>query len=299
MVLPLSLKLFFIKKKIYVLTRLIRANLISVMLEEPAALLEENTTLKGQVRELEGENANLRLKVRALELAQARAGKPDDDRQCHLDISHTESVRVESDDAGTDPEAEAAPEPTIPSSTTKRGRKLRVGPEAKFENLPVSEEVILIPEEVKADPQAWIEIPGEITYEVLVHPTRLSRRKIDRTQTHSFQLSFLFVATALPPFSLFTVELSNHFVDSALAFHTHKASTLSVFESPHKTNVYLAMSLRCLLTTFNCACVRPASTRASFYHPHSECRPAKRSNQHRLPTFVLPSFFFFFEARFF
>jgi len=180
MVLPLSLKLFFIKKKIYVLTRLIRANLISVMLEEPAALLEENTTLKGQVRELEGENANLRLKVRALELAQARAGKPDDDRQCHLDISHTESVRVESDDAGTDPEAEAAPEPTIPSSTTKRGRKLRVGPEAKFENLPVSEEVILIPEEVKADPQAWIEIPGEITYEVLVHPTRLSRRKIDR-----------------------------------------------------------------------------------------------------------------------
>lgn len=155
-----------------------------VMPIAPTKLREENTALKGQVRELEsavgeleGENANLRLKVRALELAQARAGKPDDDKQCHLDISHTESVAIEPD--GVE-EAAPEPEPKIPSSTTKRGRKLRVSPAAKFENLPVTEEVILIPEEVKADPEAWTEIPGEITYEVLVHPTRLTRRKTDR-----------------------------------------------------------------------------------------------------------------------
>jgi hypothetical protein len=148
------------------------------MTDEPSALLEENTSLKGQVRELESENANLRLKVRALELAQARASKPDDDKQCHLDISHTESVSVEEDEAA--PDAKSEPDPVIPTSTTKRARKLRVSPEVKFENLPITEEVILIPEEVKADPQAWIEIPGEITYEVLVQPTRLTRRKIDR-----------------------------------------------------------------------------------------------------------------------
>ncbi|TVM04554.1 MAG: hypothetical protein FMJ08_12105, partial [Halomonas sp.] len=153
----------------------------------PTKLREENTVLKGQVRnlevevgELEVENANLRLKVRMLELAQARAIKLDDDKQCHLDINHTESVSVEADGAQTEPTPEDAPEPTIPSSTTKRGRKLRVSPGAKFENLPVTEEVILIPEEVKADPQAWTEIPGEITYEVLVQPTRLTRRKTDR-----------------------------------------------------------------------------------------------------------------------
>src|SRR6056297_514277 len=112
------------------------------MLKKPEALQKENTVLKGQVRELECEVTNLRLKVRALELAQARAGRPDDDRQCHLDISHTKSVRLEADDTAATAETEAEPEPKIPSSTTKRGRKLRVAPEAKFENLPVTEEVI-------------------------------------------------------------------------------------------------------------------------------------------------------------
>lgn len=148
----------------------------------PEKLLDENTTLKGQVRELEGkvtslgnENANLRLKVRALELAQARAVKPDDEKQCYLEISHTESVKVEEDQE----EEEGAREPKIPSSTTKRGRKRRITPAEKFENLPITEELILVPEEVKADPDAWTEIAGETTFEVLVHPTRLSRRKIN------------------------------------------------------------------------------------------------------------------------
>jgi len=149
--------------------------LMDVMSAAAETLRRENLSLKGKVGELERENANLQLKIRALELAQARATKPDDDRQCHLEIRHTESVRAEPEECG-----EPAPEPKIPSSTTKRARKLRVPPEAKFENLPVTEEVILIPEEVKADPQAWEEIAGEISYEVLVQPTRLTRRKIDR-----------------------------------------------------------------------------------------------------------------------
>jgi len=133
--------------------------IMRVMPIAPKKLREENTALKGQVRELEVENANLRLKVLMLELAQARPIKPDDDRQCHLDITHTESVSVEPDEPEAEPPAEDTPEPTIPSSTTKRGRKLRVSPEAKFEYLPVTEEMILIPEEVKADPDAWREIP--------------------------------------------------------------------------------------------------------------------------------------------
>jgi len=137
-------------------------------------LREQNLSLEGKVRALEEENENLRLKIRILELAQARPVKSDDERQCYFDIKHTESVRVEPDST----DAESGSAPTIPSSTTKRKGKKRVSIQAKFENLPVTEEIVLIPEEVRADPEGWTEIPGVVTHEVLVHPTRLSRRRI-------------------------------------------------------------------------------------------------------------------------
>ena len=167
------------------MTDLLHANLISVIPFALKELQKENTSLKGQVHNLqdevhnlEVENKNLRLQVRALELAQARASKPDDDRQCHLDINYTESVCVAQEQAAPADQSQA--EPTIPTSTTKRKGKRRVNPAAKFEHLPITEEVILIPEEVKTDPEEWVEIAGEITYEVLVQPTRLTRRKIER-----------------------------------------------------------------------------------------------------------------------
>jgi len=154
--------------------------MMRLMPTAPAELRQENTALKTEVRQLVNEIAILRLKIRSLELAQARAPKPDDDRQCYLDIKHTESVTIEPDGVQETEEPAPKPDPTIPSSTSRRGRKLRTSAAEKFDNLPVTEEVILIPEEVKADPQAWTEIPGEITYEVLVQPTRLTRRKTER-----------------------------------------------------------------------------------------------------------------------
>lgn len=138
----------------------------------PVKLREENHSLKGKVRELEGEISNLQLKVRALEMARALPAKAEDERQCHLEIQSAESVRVE--------QSESGPEPTIPTSTTRRKRKKRISPEKKFESLPVSRETVLIPEEVRANPEAWKEIGEEVTYEVLVHPTRLSRHKMVR-----------------------------------------------------------------------------------------------------------------------
>ena len=146
-----------------------------MMPDVPIKLLKENTSLKGKVRELEGENANLRLKIRALEMAQARPVKPEDGRQQHFEIKHTESVRLEQ--AAPSPEQPAA---TIPSSTTKRAGKKRISTEAKFDHLPVSKVTVLIPEEVRDNPSQWKEIGEEVTYEVLVNPTTLSRHKIVR-----------------------------------------------------------------------------------------------------------------------
>jgi len=141
-------------------------------------LRKENLSLKKEVRALEGENENLRLKIQILELAQAQPVKPDDDQQCYLDIKHTESVRLESDESDDGANEASEPAPQIPSSTTKRKGKKRVSVQAKFEHLPVTEELVLIPEEVQADPDGWKELPSVVTHEVLVHPTRLSRRKI-------------------------------------------------------------------------------------------------------------------------
>ena len=50
----------------------------------------------------------------------------------------------------------------------------------KFEQLPVEKETIIIPEEVEQNPDDWKCIDEETTYEVIVHPTRLSRHKITR-----------------------------------------------------------------------------------------------------------------------
>ena len=144
------------------------------MYDKSETLREENLLLKGQVLELESEIGNLQLKIRALKLAKARPVKADDERQCSFDIQHTESVRVE------EPEVQSAPEtePKIPSSTTKRKGKKRLSVEAKLEHLPISRETVLIPEEVRAKPEAWKEINEVVNFEVLVHPIRLSRHRI-------------------------------------------------------------------------------------------------------------------------
>jgi hypothetical protein len=51
-----------------------------------------------EVSNLKTENANLQLKIRALEVAQARRAKEDNELQQYLHIEHTESVRADSDD---------------------------------------------------------------------------------------------------------------------------------------------------------------------------------------------------------
>lgn len=121
----------------------------------------------------------MQLKVRALELAQAKQAKEEDKRQQYLHIEHTESVRVDdkddSDQDDDDPQEEA---PKIPSSSTKRKGKKRISISQKLKGLPVIQETVRIPNEVETSPDQWEEIGEVVTEEVLVIPTKLGRHLI-------------------------------------------------------------------------------------------------------------------------
>ena len=147
-------------------------------------------SLHGKVRELEVENDLLRLKIRALEMAQARpAPKVEDERQLHLEIRSSESIKIEEvgEAQKSSQEAEDSKEPaqSVPSSTTKRGKKQRIRGAEKFANIPVEKETILIPREVEENPDDWKEFDREVTYEVMVQPTRLFRHRIVRIKYRS------------------------------------------------------------------------------------------------------------------
>lgn len=141
----------------------------------PVELHKENLSLRGKVRDLEEELKLLRLKVRVLEMNHVRLpAKPEDENQLHLEIQHTESVRVGEE------EAEDTPVPQIPSSSTKRRSKPRIRVDEKFEKLPVLKETVLIPQEVKKNPEQWEEIGSEVVHEVVVQSTELGRHRIVR-----------------------------------------------------------------------------------------------------------------------
>jgi transposase len=143
-------------------------------------LLEEVHSLKGTVSELKTENEILRLKIRALELAQARPVKGGEDpNQLPLEIQSTESISVERE-PGDEPAKDDTASRSLPSSTTKRRSKKRIRGAEKFEKIPVKKTTVLIPHEVEAKPDQWKEIGEEVTYEVIVEPAKLYRHRIVR-----------------------------------------------------------------------------------------------------------------------
>jgi hypothetical protein len=160
------------------------------------------------VRELEDENCNLRLKIRALEMLQARPpSKEEDARQQHLDVQHTESVKVEQD-----PASESAP--TIPSSSTKRKPKKRLNIEDKLKDLPVLKKTVLIPHEVKDHPELWEEIGEIVTREVIVKPTTLGAHEIVRKK-YRFKID----RSAAPIIAKAPIRFSSSYVSTSLAIY--------------------------------------------------------------------------------
>ena len=135
-------------------------------------------SLSKEVSNLKVENANLQLKIRALEIAQARRAKQNDELQQYLHIEHTESVRADSAEDSDEAAGQDDEVPTIPSSSTKRKGKKRIRIEEKLKGLPVIKETVRIPREVEESPDQWEEFGEVVTEEVLVIPTKLGRHLI-------------------------------------------------------------------------------------------------------------------------
>ena len=169
----------------------------------------ENSLTK-EVSNLKTENANLQLKIRALEVAQARRAKEDDELQQYLHIEHTESVRADpEDEADQDDEV-----PTIPSSSTKRKGKKRIRIEEKLKGLPVIQETVRIPREVEEAPDQWEEIGEVVTEEVLVIPTKLGRHKIRNKKYRNKQ-----DRTSGPIMAKAPIRFSSSYVSASLAIY--------------------------------------------------------------------------------
>jgi transposase len=170
----------------------------------------ENSLTK-EVSNLKTENANLQLKIRALEVAQARRTKEDDKLQQHLHIEHTESVRVDHEDEDDDENEEA---PKIPSSSTKRKGKKRIRIEEKLKGLPVIKETVLIPREVEEAPEQWEEIGEVVSEEVLVVPTTLGRHQIRNKKYRNKQ-----DRTSAPIMAKAPIRFSSSYVSASLAIY--------------------------------------------------------------------------------
>ena len=87
-------------------------------------------------------------------------------------------TRLKFDDEVIQPEVPAAPKEQIHYERSKPTK--RELPAERFKDLPVLETTELIPDAVKADPQAYERIGEESTFEVKITPPKLWKRAIVR-----------------------------------------------------------------------------------------------------------------------
>jgi transposase len=174
-------------------------------LEERLNRLEaENERLCAENASLTAQNKQLALKICALEMAQTRrCGPAVDERQMHLQIRPTETVRLEIELAEVPP--------NLPSSTTKRGKKKRIHGLDKLANLPVEKETIFIPDEVERNPDQWKEIGREVSHEVLFHPGRLILHSLVRVK-----FTRIDDRSACPIIAKAPVRFSNDYISASL-----------------------------------------------------------------------------------
>ena len=156
----------------------------------------------------------MQLKIRALEIAQAKRVKQDDEAQQYLHIEPTESVRADSDEDCDDEANQDEEVPKIPSSSTKRTGKKRIDIEQKLKGLPVIRETVRIPHEVEASPDQWEEIGEVVTEEVLVIPTKLGRHIIRSKKYRNKQ-----DRDSAPIIAKAPIRFSSSYVSASLAIY--------------------------------------------------------------------------------
>ena len=173
---------------------------------EMRLLKQDNQSLKKEVKSLIEENRQLRRYLDALQMAQSRSPKQEDPRQTHLDFEYTQAVQIiEKDSTGDTDEPEPAKPKKNNASKTVKGLE-------RFDNIPVGQTTVHVPDTVKAHPDQWQEVSRDENFEIVVQPATIKkhvhiypkyRHQIDRDQP-------LIKAKASPRFSA-------SFISSSLA----------------------------------------------------------------------------------
>jgi len=130
--------------------------------------------LTAENQQLKTENHLLRLKVQALEMAQAKPIRQEDERQGQLHIEYTQAIEVK-DEQPQDNQGDEGKPPPKPSR--KRNKK-RLSPNEKFAHIPVKQTTVLIPEEVKKNPRLWEKVAEAKHFELVVNPATVHRHEI-------------------------------------------------------------------------------------------------------------------------
>ena len=123
------------------------------------AVYSENKLLKERIKELEAQIAWFKRQVFA-------GGKSE-----KIDI-HQLELMLGQQSMDTPPSNE---KPSKPKESKKRRKRAET-----YQHLPISEEVVILPDEVKADPEAYEQISEELTEEILIEAPTFSRRIIRR-----------------------------------------------------------------------------------------------------------------------
>lgn len=136
-------------------------------------LLKQNQEMAAHIRTLQQVIDQLQMNFRIMELSRLKgSAEAVDDRQIALGIVPTEAIELVP--------PPVAPPPALPGSTTKRENKPRIRGTDKFAHLEIGRETIIIPDEVKANPEDYEEIGEEEVFELDVIAATIKRHRIVR-----------------------------------------------------------------------------------------------------------------------
>jgi transposase len=122
-------------------------------------------------QQLEQELAVLRAQIEWLRRQMFGGGKSEklDPAQLQLKLGELEKLNAKAEELKKISYERRAPREKVPT------------PAEKFAHLPVKETVVIEPEEVKADPDAFEQIGQEVTFEVDIVPPQLFKRDVARS----------------------------------------------------------------------------------------------------------------------
>ena len=133
----------------------------------------QTASIEAELDRLREENAVLRTQIAWLQKQLFGAGKGEKLDRAQLEMKFEELKNLL--EQASDAEAKL-----VQYERVQKAREKRPVPAETFAHLPVRETVEILPEEVKAEPEAYERIGEEKTFEVDVTPPKLFKREIIR-----------------------------------------------------------------------------------------------------------------------